>query len=95
MTLHHIPDIDGILGRFHALLVPGGRLCVADLDTEDGSFHGPGAKVHLGFDRGDLAARMVRAGFTGVRFSTPYEIRRAGAAGPECFPLFLAVGTKV
>jgi len=94
MTLHHIPDIDGILERFRDLLVPGGRLCVADLDTEDGSFHGPEVQVHKGFDRGELAARMVRAGFEDIRFSTPYAIRRVSSTGPETFPLFLAVATK-
>jgi ubiquinone/menaquinone biosynthesis C-methylase UbiE len=93
MTLHHIPDIDGILARFHGLLAPGGRLCVADLDSEDGSFHGARADVHKGFDRKELAARMVRAGFRDVRFSTPYEITRSREGGPERFPLFLAVAS--
>lgn len=94
MVLHHIPDLDGILARFHALLNPGGRLCVADLDTEDGSFHGPRADVHKGFDRQDLAARMRRCGFHSVRFSTPYEILRNTDNRPERFPLFLAVARK-
>jgi 2-polyprenyl-3-methyl-5-hydroxy-6-metoxy-1,4-benzoquinol methylase len=94
MALHHIPDIDGILARFHERLAPGGRLCVADLDTEDGSFHGPRADVHKGFEREDLAGRMVRAGFRDIRFSTPYEIRRTTEGRPERFPLFLAVATK-
>ena len=39
MTLHHIPDTAKILGSFQALLQPGGVLCIADLDKEDGSFH--------------------------------------------------------
>ncbi len=94
MTLHHIPDTDAILARFHDLLAPGGRLCVADLDTEDGSFHGPRADVHRGFDRQDLAARMVRAGFHDIRFATPYEIRRRTDGRDEVFPLFLAVARR-
>ena len=40
MTLHHVPDTDRILRVFHDLLNPGGYLCIADLDQEDGSFHG-------------------------------------------------------
>jgi ubiquinone/menaquinone biosynthesis C-methylase UbiE len=40
MTLHHIPDTDAILKTFHDLMNPGGWLCIADLDKEDGSFHG-------------------------------------------------------
>ena len=94
MTLHHIADIDGILARFHDLLVPGGRLCVSALDTEDGSFHGPRDDVHLGFDRQDLAARMARAGFHDIRFTTPYEIRRTAGGREEVFPLFLALATR-
>jgi ubiquinone/menaquinone biosynthesis C-methylase UbiE len=94
MTLHHIADVDGILARFHDLLVPGGRLCVSDLDTEDGSFHGPRDDVHLGFDRQDLAARMGRAGFHDIRFTTPYVIRRSAGGREEAFPLFLALATR-
>ena len=94
MTLHHIADTDGILARFHDLLVPGGRLCVSDLDPEDGSFHGARTDVHKGFDRQDLAARMVRAGFHDIRFSTPYEITRTTDGRPERYPLFLAVACK-
>ena len=42
MTLHHIPDTNGILNKFHALLEPNGYLLVADLEKEDGSFHTDG-----------------------------------------------------
>ena len=35
MTLHHIPDTDGILRRFHDVLAQRGVLCIADLDRED------------------------------------------------------------
>jgi ubiquinone/menaquinone biosynthesis C-methylase UbiE len=94
MTLHHVPDTDGILARFHALLRPGGQLCVADLDREDGSFHGSGQDVHKGFDRDDLAARLGRAGFRNVRFATPYVIERVGANGPARYPIFLAVASR-
>jgi ubiquinone/menaquinone biosynthesis C-methylase UbiE len=55
MTLHHVPDTDHILRVFHDLLNPGGALCIADLDQEDGSFHGPEVDVHHGFDRTDLS----------------------------------------
>ena len=57
MTLHHIPDTAKILSAFHDLLNPGGHLCIADLDQEDGSFHGPEVDVHHGFDQADLGRR--------------------------------------
>jgi len=94
MTLHHIPDTETILARFHDLLAPGGKLCVCDLDSEDGSFHGGRTDVHWGFDRRELAARMVRIGFRDVRFSTPYEIDRTSEGKPERYPLFLAVASR-
>ena len=94
MTLHHIPDLDGILGAFHALLAPGGVLCISDLDAEDGSFHGSGFHGHRGFQRDDLAARLQGAGFGSARFSTPCEVRKDTEAGPRTFPLFLAVARR-
>ena len=94
MVLHHIPDIDGILARFRELLTPGGRLCIADLDREDGSFHGAGAQVHPGFDRKDLAGRLVRAGFKAIRFRTPFVIRKTTETGPREYPVFLVTAER-
>ena len=94
MTFHHIPDTDEALRRFHALLEPGGLLSIADLDAEDGSFHGPEVPVHHGFDRDDLRNRLHDAGFRDIRFSTPYVIDRETAQGPRRFPVFLVVAGK-
>lgn len=94
MTFHHIPDTDEALRRFHALLEPGGLLSIADLDAEDGSFHGPEVPVHHGFDRDDLRNRLHDAGFRDIRFSTPYVIDRETAQGPRRFPVFLMVAGK-
>jgi 2-polyprenyl-3-methyl-5-hydroxy-6-metoxy-1,4-benzoquinol methylase len=94
MTLHHIPDTDGILAAFHGLLGDGGILCAADLDAEDGSFHGPGFSGHNGFDRADLRARMERSGFRNVRFTTVHQVKKVTATGPRFFPIFLAVADR-
>ena len=40
MTLHHIHDLSTVLAAFATLLADGGHLCIADLEKEDGSFHG-------------------------------------------------------
>jgi 2-polyprenyl-3-methyl-5-hydroxy-6-metoxy-1,4-benzoquinol methylase len=95
MTLHHVPDTDAILAAFHAILSPGGALCISDLDAEDGSFHGHGSPVHHGFDRADLARRMERAGFRDVRLSTAFEVRKETPAGPRAFPAFLAIAARL
>ena len=91
MTLHHVPDTVGILQRFHAVVRPHGVLCIADLDTEDGSFHGAGFDGHLGFDRAVLGAQARAAGFASVRFSTACEMRKTVAGGTRTFPIFLMV----
>lgn len=95
MTLHHIPDTRQILGQFHTLLNPGGYLCVADLDMEDGSFHGHDVHdVHKGFDRDKLTATAKEAGFTDFTFTTAYELTKEVEEGTHTFPIFLMVAQK-
>ena len=89
MTLHHVPDTDHILRIFHGLLNPGGYLCIADLDTEDGSFHGIEVDVHHGFDRTDLGRRAEQAGFADVQFQTVFSIARERESGTRDYPVFL------
>jgi 2-polyprenyl-3-methyl-5-hydroxy-6-metoxy-1,4-benzoquinol methylase len=94
MTLHHVPDTDRILRVFHDLLNPGGTLCIADLDREDGSFHGPEVDVHPGFDRADLAQRATQAGFAEVRFQTVFSIAREREGGMRDYPVFLMTARR-
>jgi SAM-dependent methyltransferase len=91
LTLHHVRDLDRVLPLLREALVPGGTLCVADLDAEDGSFHGPGAGVHHGFDRTALGARLRAAGFGEPAFSTVGQIERPVGGVTRRFSLFLAV----
>lgn len=89
MTLHHINDIPAILDEFKRILKPGGLLCVADLDKEDGSFHGAGFDGHNGFDRDNLKQLLLDAGFENVSFKTIYEVERKGENGNVMgFPVF-------
>lgn len=94
MTLHHIPDTAHILKVFHDLLNPGGHLCIADLDREDGSFHGIEVDVHHGFDRDALAQLAQQAGFTDVRFRTVFEIVKEQVGGERAYPVFLMTARK-
>jgi ubiquinone/menaquinone biosynthesis C-methylase UbiE len=91
MTLHHIPDTAGILRRFRAVLQEPGLLCIADLDREDGSFHGEGFDGHLGFDRDELAEKARKAEFPDVRMSTAYEMQKGAAGKLRTYPIFLMV----
>jgi ubiquinone/menaquinone biosynthesis C-methylase UbiE len=89
MTLHHVPDTDHILRVFHDLLKPGGHLCIADLDKEDGSFHGPEVDVHHGFERTVLTQRAKKAGFDDIRFQTVFSIAKEQETGMRDYPVFL------
>lgn len=93
MTLHHVPDVPRVLRGFAALLVEGGRLCVADLEEEDGSFHSddPAFDGHHGFDRGALTEMLRDAGFADVAFDRCHEIEREGRR----YPVFLATAAKL
>lgn len=97
MTLHHIPDIDDILRKFHQLLKPGGTLCIADLDKEDGSFHGKDVDdVHRGFDRDQLKIRAEGHGFSNIKFTTAYQMEREidKEGTTKLFPIFLMTAQK-
>lgn len=97
MTLHHIPDTRLILNQFYELLNPRGYLCVADLDKEDGSFHGQDVDdVHEGFDRKELASLAEKIGFSNIDFSTAYKMEREihDHGESKLFPIFLMIAQK-
>ena len=94
LTLHHVDDVERLLRAFHALLETPGYVCIADLDREDGSFHGEGFSGHCGFDREALQQQAERAGFGSVRFSTAYCIEKPDSPGQTRFPVFLMVAQK-
>jgi ubiquinone/menaquinone biosynthesis C-methylase UbiE len=90
MMLHHVPDVPRLLAAFHALLHPGGWLCHADLDAEDGSFHGPEVKVHHGFERTTLRSWLAAAGFADVSVEDCCHIGH----GERSYSIFLATCRK-
>lgn len=76
MAMHHVRDTAALVAAFAAHLAPGGRVALADLDREDGSFHPPEAEgvYHHGFEREALGAALVAAGFVDVTFTTAVEV---------------------
>jgi hypothetical protein len=67
---------------------------LADLDSEDGSFH-PDLTVvfHNGFDRGEICRWLEEAGFGNVSAHDACSMKRATANGKvRDYPLFLATG---
>jgi cyclopropane fatty-acyl-phospholipid synthase-like methyltransferase len=90
MTMHHIKDIDAMFRRFHTMVKPGGFIAIADLDKEDGSFHGEDTGVfHFGFDRDVIALAATQAGFANL------EVMSASVIGKEerDYPVFLLSAT--
>ena len=96
MTLHHVPTIPPLLALFFNVLVPGGRLCIADLDVEQGRFHSDNTGVfHFGFDREALCASLVQAGFHRVSAQTAAHIVKPDSQQlPTRFSVFLISGEK-
>jgi len=76
MVLHHITDIKDILDKWLKMLNPGGYLAIADLYTEDGSFHQGATDVHKGFSPKDLSNALLVAGFRNIEYKTCYLIKR-------------------
>jgi len=74
MVLHHVTDIGLIISRFRKLLNPGGYLAIADLYTEDGSFHSPDFTGHKGFDIAELSGILGRHGFINITSVKCYVI---------------------
>lgn len=96
MTMHHIPDVAKAIRIFYAGLTGGGQIGIADLDVENGDFHGDRVGVHhLGFDRAEFAALFADAGFHSVATDTARVIRKTIASGEEKdFSVFLLTARK-
>ena len=97
MVTHHVPDTAALFKEWKRLLKPHGQIAFADLDTEDGAFHGDNTGVfHLGFDRAELRKLLLAAGFTEIRDSTATSVsKEIEGQGTREFPIFLIVATKM
>jgi predicted TPR repeat methyltransferase len=96
MTLHHVPDVPALLAGFAQILNPGGWLALADLETEDGSFHdNPAGVYHHGFARGFLRDEFTANGLVAVSIVTASTVNKQDQNGnSHSFPVILAVGRK-
>ncbi|HLP98627.1 MAG TPA: class I SAM-dependent methyltransferase [Sideroxyarcus sp.] len=95
MVTHHIPDTAALLREWKRLLKPHGQIAFADLDREDGSFHGDNTGVfHLGFDRAALRQLLLAEGYDEVRDSTAAVVRKEVAGKLREFPIFLIAARR-
>ncbi len=91
MTIHHLEDIMALFKKLYDMLNDGGFIAIADLDSEDGSFHSDNTGVfHHGFDREALEVIAQDAGFKEIHFDLASTINKPQAA----FTVFLMTAVK-
>jgi len=91
MTIHHVEDIKALFSKLYMMLNEKGFIAIADLDTEDGSFHSDNTGVfHHGFDRKMLESVANEAGFKEIRFDLASTISKPQAT----FTVFLMTAVK-
>jgi 2-polyprenyl-3-methyl-5-hydroxy-6-metoxy-1,4-benzoquinol methylase len=96
MTFHHVEDPPSLVNQFYCCLLPGGHLCIADLDPEGGAFHGDNVGVfHFGFDRSGMRCLFEQQGLEEVRDRTAAKVIKKTSDGSErAFTVFLVSGRK-
>jgi cyclopropane fatty-acyl-phospholipid synthase-like methyltransferase len=91
MTVHHIEDILALFSKLYEMLNDGGFIAIADLDSEDGSFHSDNTGVfHHGFDREVLEVIANEVGFKEISFDTASVINKPHRE----FTVFLMTAVK-
>ncbi|MEA1954728.1 MAG: class I SAM-dependent methyltransferase [Campylobacterota bacterium] len=91
MTIHHLEDTTALFSKFYNMLPVGGFIAIADLDSEDGTFHSDNAGVfHYGFERDLLEKQAKEVGFKDVRFELASTISKPHSD----FTVFLMTAVK-
>jgi ubiquinone/menaquinone biosynthesis C-methylase UbiE len=96
MILHHIENLGYIFHEFYDCLLPGGYLCIADLDSDGGEFHrDKTGVVHSGFDRLEIRQLFIQGGFQDVQDVTAASVVKELSDGRSReFTVFLMTGRK-
>ena len=77
MTLHHVDDLKSMFDKIHTMLKPGGFIALADLETEDGSFHTEDTGVyHFGFSHKEQMDLATGAGFSQVEVNPASTVHK-------------------
>ena len=91
MTLHHIEDLENFFTAIGDNLKSGGFIAIADLESEDGTFHSDNTGVHhFGFDKKQLCDIVEKTGFEKIAFETIQTIKKPHRE----FPVFLLTAFK-
>lgn len=95
LSLHHVADVDRVLGVFAGLLSPGGWVAIADLAADPhGEFHAgiDHFSGHHGFDPADLVDRLTALGFAELSHRPCGSVRRERDGRFRDFPVNLVTG---
>lgn len=77
MTLHHIENLQEFFKTIYATLKDDGFIAIADLESEDGTFHSDNTGVfHFGFDKQKLCDIAQECGFQNVVFENINTINK-------------------
>jgi len=96
MVLHHVNDIEKLFRNFYKILNPNGFIAIADLYTEDGSFHDEGFSGHNGFNVEDLTLTLNKCNF---RVSTAEQCftinKKISENVTNQYPVFLLIANRI
>jgi len=68
MTLHHVKDLDAFFQTIYNNIKEDGFIAIADLESEDGTFHSDNTGVHhFGFDEEMLRETAQKHGFKNLK----------------------------
>jgi ubiquinone/menaquinone biosynthesis C-methylase UbiE len=97
MALHHVANTEKLISQFHQMLHPQGVLCIADLDTEPGTFHSEASPAfHNGFDRKDLINQVNNIGFCNTKATLAANLNKQDSDDVKrVYPIFLITCRKV
>jgi 2-polyprenyl-3-methyl-5-hydroxy-6-metoxy-1,4-benzoquinol methylase len=92
MAMHHVEDTENLAKTFALHLKPNGKIALADLDSEDGSFHPEDVEgvYHHGFDQDALKTILEQNGFVDIEFVTAHTVNKEGKE----YTIFLVTAMK-
>ena len=91
MTIHHLEDTKALFKKLYSMLDKDGFIAIADLDSEDGTFHSDNRGVfHFGFERETLKKIAQEVGFKEIRFELASTIKKPH----HQFTVFLMLAIK-
>ncbi len=91
MAMHHIEEPIAAITKLTALLKSGGWIAIADLYSEDGSFHEQGNALHNGFDPASIAQHLKNLNMISSIYKQIFEIPR----NERYYPVFCVCARKI